>query len=51
VQVEGPFISFIAGGSLVGTPVKSLDQLAPVQFGFVDQNMQLVIQSVTITTP
>lgn len=51
VQVEGPFISFIAGGSLVGTPVKSLDQLAPIQFGFVDQNMQLVIQSVTITTP
>ncbi|HET9111292.1 MAG TPA: hypothetical protein VFN78_10745 [Ktedonobacterales bacterium] len=51
VQVEGPFISFLAGGSLIGTPVKSADQLAPVQLVFVDQSMQLVIQSVMITTP
>ena len=51
VQVEGPFISFLAGGSLVGTPVKSADQLAPAQLVIVDQNVQLVVQSLTITTP
>jgi hypothetical protein len=51
VQVEGQFVSFVAGGSLVGTPVKSLDQLSPAQLVFVDQNMQLVIQGLTITTP
>ncbi|HEX8729489.1 MAG TPA: hypothetical protein VF739_12745 [Ktedonobacterales bacterium] len=51
VQVEGSFVSFSAGGSLVGTPVKCLDQLAPVQLVFIDQGVQLVIQSVTITTP
>ena len=51
VRVEGPFVSFSAGGSLIGTPVKSLDQLAPAQLVFIDQGVQLVIQSVTITTP
>jgi len=51
VQVEGPFISFLAGGSLVGTPVKSVDHLSPVQLLIVDQNVQLSIQSLTITTP
>ena len=51
VQVEGPFISFSAGGSLVGTPVKSVDQLAPAQLSIVDQAMQITIQSLTITTP
>jgi hypothetical protein len=51
VQVAGSFISFSAGGSLIGTPVKSADQLSPAQLVFVDKSMQLVIQSVTITTP
>ncbi|MFI5277887.1 MAG: hypothetical protein ACHQ1E_11505, partial [Ktedonobacterales bacterium] len=51
VQVSGHFVSFSAGGSLIGTPVKSIDQLAPAQLVFVDQSVQLVIQSVTITTP
>ncbi len=51
VQVEGPFISFLAGGSLVGTPVKSADQLSPAQLSIVDQAVQLSIQSLTITTP
>ncbi|HZC05190.1 MAG TPA: hypothetical protein VE338_06085 [Ktedonobacterales bacterium] len=51
VQVDGQYVSFLAGGSLVGTPVKSADQLAPARLIFLDQNVQLVIESLTITTP
>lgn len=50
VQVAGQFVSFIAGDGRIGS-VKSLDQLSPAQLVFVDKSMQLVIQSLTITTP
>jgi hypothetical protein len=50
VQVEGPYVSFTAGNGFIGQ-VKSVDQLAPASLVIVDQNVQLVIESLTITTP
>jgi hypothetical protein len=49
-QVEGSYVSFTAGGGLIGT-VKSATPLAPTRLIFLDQNVQLVIESLTITTP
>lgn len=49
-QVENPYVSFTAGGGFIGD-VKSKAPLAPARLVFVDQNVQLVIESLTITTP
>ena len=50
-QVDGKFISFIAGGSRIGGQVESAVPLAPARLVFLDQSVQMVIESVTITTP
>ena len=50
VQVDGPYISFIAGGGLVGQ-VRSAPPLAPARLALLDQSVQLVVESLTITTP
>jgi hypothetical protein len=50
VQSDGQDLSFITGGGLIGT-VRSATPLAPVRFVLVDQNVQLVVESLTITTP
>jgi hypothetical protein len=50
VQVEGPYVAFTAGDGFIGE-VKSAAPLTPARLVFVDQNVQLVIESLTITTP
>jgi len=50
VQVEGPYISFTAGNGLVGQ-VRSAPPLAPARLALVDKSVQLVVESLTITTP
>jgi hypothetical protein len=49
-QVQGPYVAFTAGDGFIGE-VKSAAPLAPARLVFVDQNVQLVIESLTITTP
>lgn len=49
-QVEGPYVSFTAGDGFIGQ-VKSAAPLTPARLIFLDQNVQLVIESVKITTP
>jgi hypothetical protein len=50
VQVDGPYLSFTTGGGLIGQ-VMSAAPLAPARLVLVDQNVQLVVESLTITTP
>lgn len=50
VQVDGPYISFTAGNGLVGQ-VRSTPPLAPARLALVDKSVQLVIESLTISTP
>jgi len=50
-QVDGEFVSFIASGSRIGGEVESAVPLTPARLVFLDQSVQLVIESLTITTP
>lgn len=49
-QAQGHYVSFTAGTGFIGE-VKSATPLAPARLVFVDQSVQLVIASLTITTP
>lgn len=50
-QVDGKFVSFIVSGSRIGGQVESAVPLAPAHLVFLDQSVQMVIESLTITTP
>lgn len=50
VQVNDKELSFTTGGGLIGD-VLSAQSLSPARLILVDQNVQLVVESLTITTP
>jgi hypothetical protein len=50
-QVDGKFVSFIVSGSRIGGEVESAVPLTPARLVFLDQSVQLVIESLTITAP
>lgn len=49
-QAQGNYVSFTAGTGFIGQ-VKSIPPLSPARLVFVDQSVQLVVESLTITTP
>lgn len=50
VQVDGRYINFVCGGGSL-TTVTSATPLAPAHIDIMDQNVRLVVEGITITTP
>jgi hypothetical protein len=50
-QVDGVYLSFTASGGQIGGLLKGAERLSPARIVIQDQSMEMMIESVTITTP